>query len=317
MVFAYDPALAAILSPSSDSAEPAGMAATARGDAFALRAAIDTETDAAFDLLPPFEAVSATSHVVDVAEGAQIELRWYTTADVQPGAGVVYVHGGGLIGGTLDNYEPSIKFFVDLTGVPFLHVGYRLAPEHHGTVPATDAVTGIRWLIDHHEELGVDVSRIGLMGDSGGGAVAAGAAILARDEGIALSRQILIYPMLDDRNVDPDPHLADLVTWTYDNNFTGWDALLGDQRGTDAVPAAAAPARLEDFTGLAPAYIEVGELDIFRDESIAYASRLWAAGVSCELHVHPGAPHGHEWIDPDADVARRSIADRVRVIRSL
>ncbi len=317
MVLAYDPALAAVLGSSEGSSEPVGMAATARGDALALRAAIDADTDAAFGVLPTFEAVTSTSHVMDVADGARIELRWYTTADVQPGPAVVYVHGGGLIGGTLDNYEPSIKFLVDLTGVPFLHVGYRLAPEHRGTVPASDAVAGIRWVIQHRDELGVDASRVAVMGDSGGGAVAAGAAILARDEGIELSRQILIYPMLDDRNVDPDPHLADLATWTYDNNFTGWDALLGDDRGTADVPAAAAPARLGDFAGLAPAYIEVGELDIFRDESIAYASQLWAAGVSCELHVHPGSPHGHEWIDPDADVARRSIADRVRVIRSL
>jgi acetyl esterase/lipase len=292
------------------------MALAGRGDALALRAAIDADTDAAFAGLPSFEAVTSTSYVVDVGD-AEIEVRWYTTAEVQPGPAIVYVHGGGLIGGALDNYEPSIKFFVDLTGVPFLHVGYRLAPEHRGTTPADDALAGIRWLLEHHRDLGVDPSRIAVMGDSGGGAVGAGAAILARDEGIELSRQILIYPMLDDRNVDPDPHLVEFATWTYDNTFTGWDALLGDQRGSELVPPAAAPARLQDFTGLAPAYIEVGELDIFRDESVAYASRLWAAGVSCELHVHPGSPHGHEWIDPNADVARRSIADRVRVIRSL
>ncbi|CAN5167339.1 alpha/beta hydrolase [soil metagenome] len=316
-MFSYDPELAAALADVDVAPEAAGFTATARGDALALRAAIDADADAIFGMLPTFEAVSSTSYVTDAADGAQIELRWYTTVEAQPGPAVVYVHGGGLIGGTLDNYEPSIKFLVDLTGVPFLHVGYRLAPEYRGTVPAEDALAGIRWLLAHHGELGVDVARIAVMGDSGGGAVGAGAAILARDEGIELARQILIYPMLDDRNVDPDPHLADLATWTYDNNFTGWDALLGGHRGTETVSPAAAPARLKDFVGLAPAYIEVGEIDIFRDESLAYAARLWAAGVSCELHVHPGAPHGHEWIDPEADIARRSMADRVRVIRSL
>ncbi|MCW2790881.1 MAG: alpha/beta hydrolase [Aeromicrobium sp.] len=316
MAFALDPELAAVLVPSDDSAQASAFELTARGDALALRAAIDADADLAFAGLPAFQEVTTAAHVIDVADG-RIEARWYTTAEVQPGPAVVYLHGGGLIGGTLDNYEPSIKLLVDLTGVPFLHVGYRLAPEHRGTTPAEDALAGIRWLLGRSAELGVDTARIAVMGDSGGGAVAAGAAILARDAGIELARQVLVYPMLDDCNVEPDRLLVEHATWTYDNNFTGWDALLGDQRGGAGVPAAAAPARLEEFAGLAPAYVEVGELDIFRDESVSYASRLWAAGVSCELHVHPGAPHGHEWIDPDADVARRTIADRVRVIRSL
>lgn len=96
--------------------------------------------------------------------------------------------------------------------------------------------------------------------------------------------------MLDDRNTTPGPIPQGLLTWTYDNNFTGWHALLGDEIGTEKVSPIAAPGRLTDFTGLAPAYIEVGDLDIFRDEAIAYAGSLASAGVPVELHVHPGAP---------------------------
>lgn len=79
----------------------------------------------------------------------------------------------------------------------------------------------------------------------------------------------------------------------------------------------AAPARLSDFANLAPAYIEVAELDIFRDESIDYARRLLDAGISAELHVHPGGPHGHDWVNPNAAISARVVADRVRVITAL
>ena len=155
------------------------------------------------------------------------------------------------------------------------------------------------------------------MGDSGGGGIAAGAAIMARDLGIPVSRQILVYPMLDDRTVEPDPLLAPTATWSYENNVTAWDALLGADRGGPDVPAVAAPARLTDLAGVPPTYVEVGELDIFRDECLTWAGRLLAAGVSCALHVRPGAPHGFEWLAKDAGVSRRAVADRVRVIRSL
>ena len=96
------------------------------------------------------------------------------------------------------------------------------------------------------------------MGDSGGGGLAAAAALLARDRGLAVARQILIYPMLDDRTTTPDPALAPWAGWSYDDNYTGWHALLGDLIGGLDVPAYAAPARAADLSGLPPAYMESG-----------------------------------------------------------
>ena len=78
-----------------------------------------------------------------------------------------------------------------------------------------------------------------------------------------------------------------------------------------------APARTTDFADLAPAFIDVGELDIFRDEDIDYARKLAGAGVSVELHVYPGAPHAFERLIPDADVSRRAWSERIRVLRGL
>jgi acetyl esterase/lipase len=202
--------------------------------------------------------------------------------------------------------------------VPFLSVGYRLAPEAtSATGLAEDVLTALTWLARHADDLGVDPARAAVMGDSGGGGPTAGAAILARDRNVPLARQILVYPMLDDRNTTPGPIPAAFLTWSYDNNYTGWHALLGDAIGGDTVSPVAAPGRLKDFSGLAPAYIEVGDLDIFRDESIAYAAALAAAGVPVELHVHRGAPHGFERLVPDAGVARRAMADRVRAVAAI
>jgi acetyl esterase/lipase len=156
------------------------------------------------------------------------------------------------------------------------------------------------------------------MGDSAGGGLAAAVALLARERGgPAISCQVLIYPMLDDRTTTPDAQIAPFATWTYDDNITGWGALLGERAGSDGVSPLAAPARATDLTGLPPAYIEVGELDIFRVEDVGYAGRLAAAGVRAELHVHPGAPHAFDAIAPDASVTMRAVEDRLRVLRSL
>jgi acetyl esterase/lipase len=108
--------------------------------------------------------------------------------------------------------------------------------------------------------------------------------------------------------------LRALALWSYDDNYTGGHALLGEALGTDDVPAAEAPARARDLAGLPATYLEVGGLDIFRDEDIEYARRLSAAGVSVELPVHPGCPHGFDLIDPDAGVTRRARADRLRAM---
>ena len=142
--------------------------------------------------------------------------------------------------------------------------------------------------------------------------------ILARDRnGPAIAKQILVMPMLDDRTVTPDPQLAPFVLWSWDDNCTGWQALLGDAAGGPDTPVSAAPARVADPAGLPPAYIEVGQLDIVRDEDLTYALRLGQAGVPVEFHLHPGVPHEFDFIAFNSAAARRVMADRVRALASL
>jgi acetyl esterase/lipase len=268
-------------------------------------------------LVPPSRGVHTRTFAATAADGVSLELRWYTKDAVGPGSAVVYAHGGGMILGSLDLYDELMSYYVDQTGVPFLAVAYRLAPEVNAPTLAEDVYSAISWLIEHAGELGVDRSRIAVMGDSGGGAPAAGAAILARERNVFLAKQILVYPMLDDRQPDRDPALEPFLTWTYDDNFTAWSTALGGAYGTDDIAPTAAPARLTDFRRLPATYIDVGDLDILRDEALACAQRLAGARVPVEVHVHPGVPHGWERFAPKSQVALRAIADRIRAITAL
>ncbi len=263
--------------------------------------------------VPRHEAVRRTEYTTQAADGTVLGLSWFALDGAAPGPAVVHAHGGGMIAGSVDLFAPFVADHVARSGVPVLSVAYRPAPEVHGDTPAEDVFAGLLWLHDHAAELGVEPSRIGLFGHSSGAGLAAGAAILARDRGVPVARQILLYPMLDDRTVEPDPLLTPVASWTYANNGLGWSTLLA---GRPAGPVAA-PARLVDAAGLPPAYIEVGELDIFRDESVAYAHKLWNAGVSTELHVHPGLVHGFDHVLPQAEFSLRALADRLRVLRQL
>jgi acetyl esterase/lipase len=312
MAYTLDPDVAAALAALAEAGSP-----PPRGDWRALRVRGNAGQAYFASITPKFSGVDIATHFTVSSDGAPIELRWYTVAGSAPGSAVVYAHGGGMVLGSLDAYDSLLSWYVAVSGVPFLAVDYRLAPKVTGTTLAEDNFAGLTWLLAHAAELGVDPHRVAVMGDSGGGAPTAGAAILARDRGLHLAGQILIYPMLDDRNLVPDPALEPFATWSYDNNFTAWSAVLGEQLGSSSVPPVAAPTRLTDFAGLAPAFVEVGELDIFRDEDVAYAQHLMKAGVPVELHVHPGAPHGFERIAPGSQLAKRAMDDRVRVIQAI
>jgi len=287
------------------------------GDWKSLREVFEALMSARAAAMPAIPEVNVAFHQMTTDDGVSIALRWYTKAGTTPGAAVLYLHGGGMILGSLDLYEAIVCEYVRATGVPMLAVEYRRAPEHPHPTPVNDSFAALRWLVGRARDLNVDAGRIAVMGDSAGGGLAAAVALLARDSGLPLAKQILIYPMLDDRNTVPDAALAPFATWTYDHNLTGWGALLGAAIGSPHVPPTAAPARATDLQNLAAAYIEVGELDIFRDEDIEYARRLAASGVSVELHVHPGVPHGFEQMAPASDVAQRAFADRWRVISTL
>lgn len=228
------------------------------------------------------------------------------------GPGFFHTHGGGMI---IGNRWLGVVGFLDwaerFNGV-IVTVEYRLAPEFPDPYPVEDCYAALQWTAEHAAELGIDTARLLIGGGSAGGGLAAGTALLARDRrGPELVGQLLIYPMLDDRDDTVSTRQIDGIgVWDRGSNVTGWTALLGDRKGTDDVSIYAAPARATDLSGLPPAFIDCGSAEVFRDEDVAYATKLWEAGVQAELHVWAGGFHGFDMFAPHAAVAQAMLAAR-------
>jgi acetyl esterase/lipase len=236
-----------------------------------------------------------------------------------PLAAIYHTHGGGMI---LGNNRVGIQDMLDWAQelqLVVVSVEYRLAPDHPHPAPVEDCYAGLTWTADHAAELGIDPERIIIAGSSAGGGLAAAVALLARDHGgPALAGQMLMCPMIDDRNDTPSSlQMAGRGVWDRTSNDTGWTALLGAERGGPDVSPYAAPARAGDVSGLPPAFIDVGSAETFRDEDVTYATRIWQAGGRAELHVWPGGFHGFDLMAPQAAISQDAKAARVRWLRRL
>jgi acetyl esterase/lipase len=226
--------------------------------------------------------------------------------------GIYHIHGGGMVGGNRFTSIDRVIEWIDLFDCVAVSVEYRLAPEHPDPAPINDCFAGLTWTAEQASTLGFDPARLIVVGGSAGGGLAAGTTLMARDRGGPnIYAQVLISPMLDDRNESISSHQIDgLGVWDRASNQTGWGALLGSRRGTDQVPIYAAPARATDYTRLPITYIDCGSAEVFRDEDVAYALAIWAAGGSAELHVWAGAHHGFDVIFPAAKLS--ALARRTR-----
>jgi acetyl esterase/lipase len=291
------------------------------GDIETRRKNNDVSFAALSNALPDITEVESQDFHTTSSDGHEILCRWYTRkgSSLSKSSAVCYLHGGGMISISADAYGFIVRKYVQQTGVPFLVVDYRLAPEVQAPRLVEDCYAGLQYLVSHADELGVDPQRIAVMGDSGGGALAAALTHFIKAKGgPELAKQILIYPMLDDRTKDTDPHIETFVSWHGEDNQTAWQAVLGDKYLADNLSPVDAPGRMmvEDASGLPPAYIDVGELDLFRNECQVYAQKLGLAGVSCEFHLFPSVMHGYDIFAPDTEVTRRTMAERYRAITS-
>jgi acetyl esterase/lipase len=258
-------------------------------------------------------AITWTDHTIPGFRDGEIPVTVFARdGHTQAGPGILRLHGGGMVMGSRFGGIVQPLDWVERFDAVCVAVDYRLAPEHPDPYPVEDCYAALLWTVEQAAELGVDPARIVVNGPSAGGGLAAGVALLARDRGgPELLGQLLVSPMLDDRNQTVSSHQIDGVgVWDRGSNDTGWNALLGDRRGTDSVSIYAAPARATDLTGLPPAYLECGSTEVFRDEDVAYALSLWAAGVQAELHVWPGAFHASDQLAPNAALSREAVAAR-------
>ena len=235
--------------------------------------------------------------IEEVAEqGARLRI-YRPKSQIGTAPALFWIHGGGYIQGSPIQDEGFAIAVARQLNITVASVRYRLAPKHPNPAAIEDAYAGLRWLFAHAAERDIDPTRIAVGGASAGGGLAAGLVLYAHDKGeVRPAFQLLRYPMLDDRTVlrDLDDRKARL--WTAQNNRYGWTAYLGQQPGSDGVSEYSAPARRENLSGLPPAWIGVGTLDLFHDEDVEYARRLTEAGVPVSFTTVPGAFHGFDAI---------------------
>lgn len=269
---------------------------------------------------PPLLADIPTREVAVSAQGSLPAVVVYVV-NSQPGANrsaILHTHGGGYI---LGSAKSELRFLQETARVldcTIVSVEYRLAPETRYAGSVEDNYAGLIWLHGNADALGVDRSRIALMGESAGGGHAALLAITARDRGeVPLVLQSLIYPMLDDRtgSTRQVPPFIGAIGWDPPANRFGWRSFLDAEPGGADVPEAGVPARLENLAGLAPAFIAVGGVDLFVSEDVEYARRLTEAGVPTELLLVPGAFHGFDRVAPQTRLARNFTAAKLEALR--
>ncbi|MFI9834100.1 alpha/beta hydrolase [Streptomyces sp. NPDC051913] len=314
----FDPELAAALELIKDVISPGltldQIDEIRQGPGIALLAELDLTLDGFFEV--------EDRTVPGPEDAPEISLLICRPA-APPAAGprpvVYHVHGGGMvIGNNRVGVDVPLAWAKEMDAV-VVSVEYRLAPEHPHPAPVEDVYAGLVWTAEHAAELGADPERIVIAGASAGGGLCAALALLARDrKGPQVIGQVLMCPMLDDRNDTPSAHqMAGVGVWDRTANETGWTALLGELRGGPDVPAYAAPARAEDLSGLPPAFLDVGSAETFRDEVVAYASRIWQAGGVAELHVWPGGFHGFDGFAPQSALSQGARAAQLRWLRRL
>jgi len=295
------------------------MPPTDFNDIPAARAASKQMMAAMKSQLPVIPGVLTEDRIIPGPKGApNVTVRIYRP-EKQVGLlpTLLWIHGGGYILGEIDQEDFTAKQFTLAAECVVVSVEYRLAPEHPYPTPLEDCYTALKWLSAHAGELKVDRARIAIGGASAGGGLASGLAILARDRAeVQVMFQLLIYPMINDCNVaHPSDVLPDTLFWTRENNLMGWRSYLGCEPGGSGISCYAAAFRAESLEGLPPAYITVGDIDLFAEEDVDYARRLIAAGVPTELHVCPGGCHAFDMLVPGSDISKRFTADIHRALK--
>lgn len=277
-------------------------------DLAACRAQLDMVLGATPVPPMPDNVTISEVHVPGFDGDPDVRVKLYTPDDLAAGSpALVWIHGGGMVLLAADGDDFSCATRAANHNCLVASVDYRLAPETAAPGLVNDCYAAFRYVADNADALNVDVNRIVIGGASAGGGLAAGTALLARDQaGPQPSAQLLVFPMLDHSNTTESSHaIHDTRVWNRAANLLAWEHYLGGEAPT----IYSSPSTCDDLSGLPPAYINVGTFDMFLDEDIAYATALNRAGVACELHIYPGAFHGSQGFVVDHPMSQRWVAD--------
>lgn len=260
-------------------------------DTDAARALVEQLAAARRESYPPPQVHSVENTTTGPGFG-HVPVRIYRTSDDTKAPAIVFFHGGGHVFGSLDSHDTAVRFLALKAGCTIISVDYRMGPEHPFPAAVEDAYDAVRWVSAKAGTLGVDAARIAVSGDSAGGNLSAVAALMARDDGVPLSAQVLIYPVTDYRG----------GTESFAEFATGYGILEADTatwfmerylpNAADRDDWRACPHKAASHEGLAPALVQTAGCDILRDEGTAYGEKLKSAGVPVEVTNYPGMIHG-------------------------
>ncbi|MDC0253584.1 alpha/beta hydrolase [Bacteriovoracales bacterium] len=265
-------------------------------------------------IFPPSSNVLYEDYLVRVREGEKLKIRSYRPKDKE---GLLpclyYIHGGGMIMGSVENDDYNASMLSEELGAVIVSVDYRLAPEDVYPAQLNDCYDGLVWLESQKEMLKINASKIALYGQSAGGGLVIATSMKVRDNGgPSICFQMPVYPMIDDRHETPSSHeITDIGIWDRDGSIEAWKWYLGGKEADHY----AAPSRATSLKDLPPTFIDVGELDLFRDENIIFAQRLLQAGVTTEFHLYPGAYHASENMAPGAALSKVIWSNRINALR--
>lgn len=257
--------------------------------------------------------IKVTREMVKSYDGGEFELLVYEPYSIEGKAPcLVYIHGGGFIFGAGEyNYNLCKKYCLDMQ-CKAVFINYRLAPKHPHPTPVEDCYVGLRFAFENAEKYGFD--KIGVGGESAGGALSAAVCLMARDRGTdAPAFQLLVYPATDmTMDTDSNRRFTDTPVWNSDLSKMMWPAYVPDRERDDI--SYASPMLAKDFGNLPPAYVEVAEFDCLRDEALNYANAMRNAGVEVEVVDTKGTMHGFDSI-MDAPTSKAVIEGRMAFMK--
>jgi acetyl esterase len=255
------------------------------------------------------------AHVQDATvagPGGPLSVRVYRPASESPLPALVWYHGGGWVIGSIASHDRLARALAAAVPCCLVSVDYRRAPENPFPAAADDAWAALLWTVDSADELAIDRERIAVGGDSAGGNLAAVTARRARDRDVRLALQVLTYPVTDsDFESRSYSQYGEGLNLTRDEMRWFWDTYLA---GGDPTHPDAAPMRVDDLAGVAPALVQIAEFDVLRSEGEAYAGRLTAAGVPTRLTRYAGMVHGFLQMPAQTPVAQLALDEIVALV---
>lgn len=222
---------------------------------------------------------------------ADLPIRIYRPTKISNAPAIVYFHGGGWVLNFLDIYDASLARLANQSGAVIISVNYQKAPEHPFPIPFDDCYATLLWVLANAQNLGIDVNKVGVAGDSAGGNLASAVALKARDNAIALAFQVLIYPC-NDRNFETDSYIEHATGYGLSTEAMQWfwgQYLQGNEHDSNPY---AAPMQANSFTSLPPAIVMTAEFDPLLSDGQKYASLLQGDGVPVIYRGYAGMIHG-------------------------